>query len=77
MKIAAGWINVYTPPHGLILNSEGCVVPFLSVISAVQVLFFQPPSMVHIPSTTTPHNFGMVQLPLPPNATDIVPPAVN
>ena len=77
MNIAAGWINVYTPPRGLILNSDIYVVPYLSVISAVQDSFIQPPLMLHIPSTPTPFYIGTVELPPPPNYTPIVPPSVN
>ena len=43
MNIAAGWINGYSPLHGLILKSDGYAVPSPSVISAAQASFFQPP----------------------------------
>ena len=47
------------------------------MISAVQASSFQPPSMVHIPSSPPPRHVGMVQLLTPPNPTPIVPPVVD
>ena len=40
IKIMARWINGYTPPNGLTLNLDGYADPFLSVIFAVQALFY-------------------------------------
>ena len=73
MKIAPGCINEYTSPHGLILKSDGYAVPSLSDVSSVEASFFQPPLMVHIPSTPKYLHVGMVQLPPLPNDKPIVP----
>ena len=77
MNIAAGWINGYNPPHGLILNSDEYAIPSSNVISVVQALLLQTPSMVNIPLTTSPRYVGMLQLPPTPNYTPIVPLVVN
>ena len=77
MKIAERWINFYTPPHGLIFNSDGYAVPSPSVIFTVQASFWKNPSMVHTNSAHTPCHICMVQLPPSPNNTPIVPPLVH
>ena len=77
IKIVAGWINGYTPPHGLILKSDGYAVPYLSVISSAEASFSQPPSMIHITLNPKPCHVGMIQPPPPTNAIPIVPLTVN
>ena len=76
MNIAAIWIYGYTPPNGLILNSEEYLVPSPILISTVQASFFKHFFMVHNILTPTPCYVGMVQLCNPLNSTHIVPPSV-
>ena len=59
------------------LNSYRYSVPSPIVTSVVQASYFQPLSMLHIPSTPIPSHVVMTKLSALMNATSIVPPAVN